>query len=87
MASIKDDKFGKIKVQIVNNKGQADLLVYVTKNKAEAKGKDEIWFFDERHGETSVKFVSSFADLKVFYVNNRGLAKWRKTHKLQKRIG
>ena len=87
MATIKEDKSAMLKVQLVNNQTQAELLVYVTKKDLEAKGKDEIWFFDDRKGKTSVKFVNNFGDLKVFYVKHKHQAKWRKPHKLQKRIG
>jgi len=87
MAYIKEDKFGKIKVQVVNNQAAADLLVYVTKNRSEAKDKDEIWYFGEKSGVTKIKFVDNFGDLKLFYVKSKSQAKWRKAHKLQKRIG
>jgi hypothetical protein len=46
MAIIKEVKsFADIKVQIVSS--SPDLKVYVTKSKSEAKGRDEIWFFDD----------------------------------------
>lgn len=86
MATIKEDNFGKIKVEITNSKFSADLHVFVTDKKHEAKGQDAIWFFDEKFGKTKVKFVKSFGDLKVFYVDRKHQAKWNKPHRLQKRF-
>jgi len=86
MATIKEDNFGKIKVEITNNKQSADIHVYVTKNKSEAKGKDFTWYFDEHFGKTKVRFVNHFGDLKVFYVDRKNEAKWNKPHKLQQRF-
>lgn len=84
MAFIKESSSG-IKVQIVNSLGQADLWVYVTKNKNEAKNKDAIWFFDNS-GKTKIKFVKASGDLKVYYVRSKNQAKWKKPHKLMERL-
>ena len=86
MATINEDNFGKIKVELVKHKSSADLLVYITKTKSEAKGKDFIWFFDDKYGKTKVKFVKYSSDVKVFYVDRKNEAKWNKPHKLTGRF-
>ena len=49
---------------------------------------DEIWYFDNAFPDSKIKFVTSFEDLKIQYVNSRSSAGWKnKTHKLQGRIG
>ncbi|HQW30942.1 MAG TPA: DUF6150 family protein [Flavobacteriales bacterium] len=87
MAIMKEvTSFEDIKVQIVTS--FPDLLVFVTKNKSEAKGSDAIWFFDTSFPDKKIKFVTSFPDLKVQYVNSKSQSGWRnKAHKLQHRIG
>ena len=87
MAIIKEVKsFADIKVQIVPS--SPDLKVYVTKSKLEAKGRDEIWFFDDSFEDQKIIFVKSFPDLKIEYVSSRGSAGWvNKSHRLQNRIG
>ena len=77
----------EFKVQVVPAQLQADLLVWVTKNKAEARDKDEIWCFVKDSPSRKVRFVNHSPDLKVFYVKNRRLARWRHGHRLQGRIG
>tara|TARA_Y100001935_G_C17207964_1_gene458572 strand:+ start:278 stop:541 length:264 start_codon:yes stop_codon:yes gene_type:complete len=87
MATIKEvSSFEDFKVKIVTS--FPDLAVYLTKNKSEARGKDEIWYFDNAFPDSKIKFVTSFEDLKIQYVNSRSSAGWKnKTHKLQGRIG
>jgi hypothetical protein len=87
MAIVKEvTSFADIKVQIVTS--SPDLLVYITKNKNEAKGSDSIWFFDTSFVEKKISFVSSFPDLKIQYVSSKSAAGWKnRTHKLQGRIG
>jgi hypothetical protein len=87
MAIIKEvTSFEDFKIQIVTS--FPDLLVYVTKNKTEAKGSDFIWYFDASFADRKVKFVSSFPDLKIQYVSSKSQAGWKnKTHKLQNRFG
>jgi hypothetical protein len=80
--------FEKVKVQLVDS--FPDLCVYITKSKSEAKGKEEIWFFEDGGGsdKLKVKIVSNFADIKVKYVASKSQAGWKnKAHKLQGRIG
>jgi hypothetical protein len=87
MAILKEvTSFEDFKAQIVTS--SPDLLVYVTKNKSEAKGKDEIWCLENSFVDKKVKFVTSFPDVKIQYVNSAREAGWKnKTHKLQRRIG
>lgn len=87
MAIVKEvTSFADIKVQIVTS--SPDLLVYITKNKYEAKGSDAIWFFDTSFEDIRISFVNSFPDIKIQYVNSKSDAGWKnKTHKLQNRIG
>ena len=87
MATIKEvTSFEDFKVQIVTS--FPDLCVYVSKNKSEASGKDEVWCFENSSADKKVKFVTSFPDLKIQYVNSKSQAGWKnKSHKLQKRIG
>lgn len=86
MAIIKEvTSFEDFKVKIVTS--FPDLYVFVTKNKSEAKGKDEIWYFDTSGQDKKIKFVKSFEDVKIQYVNSKSKAGWKnKTHKLQRRI-
>ncbi len=87
MAIIKEsESFADIKVQIVS--ALPDLCVYVTKQKFEAKGRDDVWFFDDSFPDKKVKFVRHLPDLKVQYVRTKSAAGWKnKQHKLQNRIG
>lgn len=76
------------RVELVDH--HQDLSVYISKNKSQARGKDEIWFFEDSTGsdKIKIKFVTSGEDIKVKYVNSASMAGWKnKTHKLQKRIG
>jgi len=88
MAIIKEVKsFEELKVKIVSS--FPDLKVFVTDKIAEAKGKDEIWYFDEKTSkpDKKIKFVSAFEDIKFEYVDSKNKAGWRnKNHKLQNRI-
>ncbi len=87
MAIIKEvSTSSAIKVQIVSR--DPDLLVYVTKYKSDARGKDEIWFFDSSSDAVKIKFVNNSPDLKIQYVNSKSNAGWKnKSHRLQKRLG
>jgi len=88
MAIIKEVKsFEEIKVKIVSS--FPDLKVFVTDKTSEAKGKDEIWYFDEKASkpDKKIKFVTAFEDIKIEYVDSKSKAGWRnKSHKLQNRI-
>jgi len=88
MAIIKEVKsFEEIKVKIVSS--FPDLRVFVTDKISESKGKDEIWYFDDKASkpDKKIKFVTAFEDIKIEYVDSKNKAGWRnKTHKLQNRI-
>lgn len=87
MAFVKEvTSFEDFKVKIVTS--FPDLFIYITSNKSEAKGKDEIWYFDNSSSSRKIKFVTSFEDIKIQYVNSKSKAGWKnKKHKLQRRIG
>lgn len=87
MAVLKEvTSFEDFKVRIVTS--FPDLLVYVTRSKSEAKGKDAIWYFDTSFEDRKIKFVTNFPDIKVQYVDTKSQAGWKnKTHKLQHMIG
>lgn len=88
MAIIKDVKtFEDVKVKIVTS--FPDLLVYITKNKNQADGKDEVWYFETNTStpDVKIKFVRNFEDLKIQYVNNISKAGWKnKNHRLINRL-
>jgi|SaaInl4_150m_RNA_FD_contig_21_781705_length_439_multi_4_in_0_out_0_1 coproporphyrinogen III oxidase len=88
MSKIKEVRSGEdFKVKLVNSSGSADLLVYVTERSHSAKDKDEVWCYVTSSQDKKIRFVSGGEDLKVFYVDRENQAKWKKTHRLQKRIG
>jgi hypothetical protein len=88
MAVMKEvPSFEDIKVQIVQSESAADLLVFVTKSKSEAKGKDEIWCFDNSFPDHKIRFVTASPKLKIFYVSMKSQEKWRHAHSLMKRLG
>lgn len=80
----------EIKVIPVHSKGEADLLVFVSDKKFDAKGKDEIWFYTDSKANASAKifFVKNKgeADLKVFFVKNKGEAGWKKSNEFMGRL-
>jgi hypothetical protein len=69
----------------VNNISEADLLVYLCKNKSQAKGNDGIWYFEKYISQSDKKiyFVKykSQADIKICYVKLYSLAGWTKKDK------
>ena len=75
-----------IRVQIVT--AFPDVCIFETHNKWEAEHSDVVWFFDLAFPGKKIKFVTSFPDLKIQYVNSKHSAGWKnKTHKLRKKIG
>lgn len=78
--------FEDLKVQLV--KADADLCVFVTRDKIAANGKDELWCFYDLMPEKKIKLVDDNADVKVQYVNSAAQAGWKnKTHRLVGLIG
>lgn len=54
----------------------------------EEKGNDEIWLMTETSDDIKISYVTSFLDLKVYYVKSNNYAGWKnKKHKLQRQIG
>ncbi len=78
--------FEDLKVQLV--KADADLCVYVTRDKVAASGKDDVWCFYDLMPEKKIKLVDDNADVRVQYVNSAAQAGWKnKTHPLIGHIG
>lgn len=78
--------FEDLKVQLV--KTEADLCVFVTRDKIDASGKDEIWCYYDLMPEKKIRFVEEDADVRVQYVNSPAQAGWKnKSHRLVGRIG
>lgn len=76
------------KVKVV--KSFPDLMVYLTDKPVEARGKDEIWLYDDRAVKPDhlIQWVNSFEDLKVQFVKSKSQAGWKnKKHVLMNRIG
>lgn len=77
-----------VKVCEVRYEYEADLLVYVTSDRFEAKGSRGIWFFTPNSFDSDFTiFFTEYtfeADIKVYFVEQRYQAKWRnpKKHKL-----
>jgi hypothetical protein len=65
----------------VENKYDADLLVYKAENKYDAEGNKGLWFFVDNKYETNKKifFTDSKydADLLIFFTDNKYDAGWR----------
>lgn len=67
------------KLYCTDNKQEADLIVYQTVNKFEAKGKDYIWFFNHNKFQSHlVRWVGNkiSADLIIYFTNNKLEAGW-----------
>jgi hypothetical protein len=78
-------------VHEVRSVSLADLLVFVTENRSEATGREEIWYYTDSMSLTRTRacFVEarSMAQLLVCFVEARSRAGWRKRHRLQGRLG
>lgn len=68
-----------VRVAIVDNRGEADLLVHRVASQGLAQG-DALWFITrDKQDATWVYFTDrGFAQLKVHFVNNRGEAGWQR---------
>ena len=79
-----------VAVCLVGSEGEADLCVFVADNQADAKGKDEVWFYVTSQGSANAKvyFVKSKteADIKVFMAKSRGQAGWKKSNKCRGKL-
>ena len=72
-------KAGAVKVYITRNPAEADVRVYQTKNKAQAKGNSGYWYFTSNAAEAKKKVYITTnpaeADIKVYYTGNMAEAK------------
>ena len=75
------------KIFVTNDKYQADLWVYRTDNKYQAKNVEQIWFqtYDKYASDFSARFVDSKykADLIIYYTKTKNEAGWKKQHRLR----
>jgi len=82
---VKSKSEANVTVCLVGSEGEADLCVFVVNNQADAKGKDEIWYYVSSPSSANAKvyFVKSKteADVKVFMAKSRGQAGWKKSNK------
>ena len=80
-----------IKIFLVNNKYEADLWFYKTKDIHEADSRDEIWYFsdDEYSATAMICWVEDKydADVLVYQVRDKYEARWNKGNKFLGRIG
>lgn len=75
-----------INVSRVENRADADLLVFVTDSHGVSFGKEEVWSYVDNQGESNLKLfwdeLSTVSDLKVCFVNDMGVAGWMNEHPL-----
>ena len=75
------------RVFVTKDRYQADLWVWKTESKHQAKDVEHIWFETKNKNEAdfSVKFVDSKskADLIIYYTKNKYEAGWKKKHRLK----
>jgi hypothetical protein len=78
-----------IRVCLVGDRGEADLLVYRVSSLGLAHG-DPLWFVtkDKQSATCWVFFTSpGMAEVKVYFVANRSEAGWQKEHRLRGKFG
>lgn len=78
-----------VRVAIVDNRGEADLLVYRASSWGMAHG-DACWHItrNKQDASTWVFFTSrGFAQLTICFVDNRGEAGWLRPSRFQGRFG
>lgn len=90
MALIKVEKVrtvANINVSRVEDRTDADLLVFVTDSQGVSFGKEDVWSYVESEGECNIKLfwdeATPVADLKVCFVDDLGAAGWVKEHPLK----
>ena len=93
MALVKVEKvrtIATINVTRVEDRTDADLLVFVTDSHGVSFGKEEVWSYVEREGESNIKLfwdeTTPVSDLNVCFVDNLGVAGWMKEHPLKGRL-
>lgn len=78
-----------VRVAIVDNRGEADLLAWRAGSWGMAHG-DALWFITRnRQDATACVFFTSqgFADLKVCFVNGKNEAGWQRPNRFRGRLG
>ena len=74
----------------VEDRTNADLLVFVSDSHGVSFRKDEIWSYVESDGESNVKLfwdeVTTVADLKICFVDDLGIAGWVTDHPLKGKL-
>lgn len=90
MALVKVEKVrtvGRVNVSRVEDRTDADLLVFITDSHGVSFGKEQVWSYVESEGESNVKLfwdeTTPVADLKVCFVHDLGAAGWVKEHPLK----
>lgn len=77
-----------VRVAIVDNRGQADLLVYRAGSWGAAHG-DDRWFITRNKQDATawVYFTSpGFAQVKICFVGNQAEAGWQRPHRFRGRF-
>jgi|688.fasta_scaffold00957_17 hypothetical protein len=84
---ISPTKNGDYKVFVTKNKYEADLWVWETESRYEAKKQEQIWFrtTDRYNSNFSVSLVQSkySSDLVIYYTDSKYQAGWKKEHRLK----
>lgn len=77
-----------IRACVVEERGAADILVYVVRDMGAAQG-DAIWYIARQPGISSSKLYfgsRGFAQLLVYFVTNRATAGWLRPHPLKNKL-
>jgi len=90
MALVKVEKVrtvASINVSRVEDRTDADLLVFVTDSHGVSFGKEEVWSYVENVGESNIRLfwdeTTPVTDLKICFVDNLGVAGWVTEHPLK----
>ncbi|EQA34746.1 hypothetical protein LEP1GSC047_1222 [Leptospira inadai serovar Lyme str. 10] len=79
-----------LKVYFTKSKSDADIVVYVTKHRYDAKGKDEIWYYtkhsSDANAKVSVTSSKSSADLIAYITKYKTDAGWKKSNRYRGRL-
>jgi len=74
----------------VEDRTDADLIVFVTDSHGMSFRKDEVWSYVEGDGESNVKIfwdeLSTTSDLKIYFTNDLGVAGWVTEHPLKGKL-
>ncbi|WP_232224709.1 DUF6150 family protein [Leptospira fainei] len=79
-----------LRIYFTKSKSDADIVVYVTKYRYDAKGKDEIWYYtnysSDANAKVSVTSSKSSADLIVYITDHKTDAGWKKSSSYRGRL-